>query len=114
MGKKVDKLVNKESWVMDGNYKNSLSERIKYSTHIVYLYIPWYKSVYRIISRMIQYRNKPRPDLNIKCKEKPNIEFVKFLLWLSNSILPIKIILLIFCMMQTIKFCTIPSLLIIG
>ena len=78
--KKVDKLVHRESWVMDGNYINSLSERIKYATHFVYIDIPWYKSIYRIISRMIQYRNKTRPDMNIKCKERPDFEFVKFLL----------------------------------
>ena len=30
---------------------------------------------------MIQYRNKTRSDMNIKCKERPDFEFVKFLLW---------------------------------
>ena len=79
--KKVDKLVNQESWVMDGNYINSLSKRIKYATHILYLDIPWYKSIYRIISRMIKYRNKTRPDMQPDCKESLNIDFIRFLLW---------------------------------
>ena len=78
---KLYKLLIKESWIMDGNYIDSLADRIKYATHIVYLAIPWYKSLYRIILRMIKYRNKTRPDMNAECKERLNLEFVQFLLW---------------------------------
>ena len=78
---KINELLNKESYIMDGNYITSLSERIKYATHIVYLDIPWYTSVYRIIMRMIKYRNKPRPDMNAECKERLNLEFIQFLIW---------------------------------
>ena len=66
---------------MDGNYINSLAKRIEYATHIVYLDIPWYKSIYRIILRMIKYRNKTRPDMNAGCQERLNIEFIQFILW---------------------------------
>ena len=78
---KLNELLKKESWIMDGNYITSLSERIKYATHIVYLDIPWYTSVYRIIMRMIKYRNKTRPDMNAECKEGLNLEFIQFLIW---------------------------------
>ena len=78
---KINKLLNKESWIMDGNYITSLSERIKYATHIVYLDIPWYTSVYRIIMRMIKYRNNIRPDMHAECKERFNLEFIQFLIW---------------------------------
>lgn len=77
---KLNELLNKDSWVMDGNYINSLSKRIKYATHIVYLDIPWYKSVYRIILRMIKNRKITRPDMNAECKERFNLEFMQFLL----------------------------------
>ena len=77
----LNELLNEESWVMDGNYINSLAKRIKYATHIVYLDIPWYKSIYRIILRMFKYRNKTRPDMNAECQERLNIEFIQFLLW---------------------------------
>ena len=78
---KINELLNKESWIMDGNYITSLSDRIKYATHIVYLDIPWYMSIYRIIMRMIKYRNKTRPDMNVECKEGLNLEFIQFLIW---------------------------------
>ena len=73
--------LNEESWVMDGNYINSLTKRIEYATHIVYLDIPWYKSVFRIILRMFKYRNTTRPDMNAECQERLNFEFIQFLLW---------------------------------
>ena len=77
----LNELLKEESWIMDGNYINSLAKRIKYATHIVYLDIPWYKSIYRIILRMFKYRNKTRPDMNAKCQERFSIEFIQFLLW---------------------------------
>ena len=61
---KLNKILNEESWVIDGNYINSLTKRIKFATHIVYLDIPSYKSIYRIILRMFKYRNTTRPDMN--------------------------------------------------
>ena len=78
---KLNNILNEESWVMDGNYINSLTKRIKFATHIVYLDIPWYKSVYRIILRMFKYRNTTRPDMNAGCQERLNLEFIQFLLW---------------------------------
>ena len=78
---KLNKILNEESWVIDGNYINSLTKRIKFATHIVYLDIPWYKSIYRIILRMFKYRNTTRPDMNTECQERLNFEFIQFLLW---------------------------------
>ena len=78
---KLNKILNEESWVIDGNYINSLTKRIKFATHIVYLDIPWYKSIYRIILRMFKYRNTTRPDMNAECQERLNFEFIQFLLW---------------------------------
>ena len=63
---------------MDGNYINSLSERIKYANYIIYLKIPFYKSLWRIISRMIKYKNTTRPDMVSDCKEGLNFEFIQF------------------------------------
>ena len=77
----LNKLLLKDSWIMDGNYIKSLSDRIKYANHIIYLEIPLYKSLLRIVSRMIKYRNTSRPDMGIECKERLNLQFIKFILW---------------------------------
>ena len=66
---------------MDGNYIASLLKRINYANKIIYLEIPLYKSLLRIISRMIKYRDKDRPDMGRNCKEKLNPQFIQFLLW---------------------------------
>ena len=59
----------------------TLAKRIKYSNHIIYLDSPIWKSLYRIILRMIKYRNEIRPDMASGCNEKLNTQFMQFLLW---------------------------------
>ena len=66
---------------MDGNYINSLLDRIKYASHIVYIDIPIWTSLYRIILQMIKYRNTTRPDMGSDCVERINLEFIQFNLW---------------------------------
>ena len=56
----LQKLLLKDCWIMDGNYINSLPERIKHAGHVIYLDIPLYKSLWRIILRMIKNRNRTR------------------------------------------------------
>ena len=78
---KLKTLLEKDCWVMDGNYIFSLSERKKYASHIIYLDIPFYKSLGRIIFRVIKYRNKTRPDMRVDYVERLNVQFLKFILW---------------------------------
>ena len=73
--------LEKDCWIMDGNYSDSLSDRVKYASHIIYLDIPLYKSLWRLILRMIKYRNKTRPDIGVACYERLNLQFMQFIFW---------------------------------
>src|SRR5699024_1821495 len=50
-------LVNKEEWIIDGNYGGTIDIRLQAADTIIFLDIPRTICVYRAFKRMIQYRN---------------------------------------------------------
>ena len=72
----LEQLLSKKSWAMDGNYIFCIEERLKHANKIIYLDIPLWKSLYRIIHRWIKYRKQTRPDMGEGCIEKLDLEFI--------------------------------------
>lgn len=56
-------LVQKEEWIIDGNYGSTMDIRFNAADTIIFLDIHRIICVYRAFKRMIQYRNKTRPDM---------------------------------------------------
>ena len=67
--------LEKESWIIDGNYKRTLEMRLKYADTVVWLDYPRIVCVWRVWKR----HGKPRPDMTENCIEKTNKEFFDFL-----------------------------------
>lgn len=67
-----------DEWIMDGNYSRTLEIRIKRADLIIFLDMPTFLCMYRVIKRRIQYHKKTRPDLNKECTEKLDMEFLKW------------------------------------
>ena len=65
----VQKLVQRDSWIMDGNYRGTLDIRLQAADSVVFLDLPPWMCALRAIKRRIQYRNRPRPDIAAGCKE---------------------------------------------
>ncbi len=74
-------IVQEESWIIDGNYSNTMEIRFKRANVVVYLDFPRALCLWRVIKRRFQYHNRARPDLNIECKEKIDLEFLQ---WIWN------------------------------
>src|SRR5699024_11131736 len=72
-------LVNKEEWIIDGNYGGTIDIRLQAADTIIFLDIPRTICVYRAFKRMIQYRNKTRPDMGKDCNERLDINFLKWI-----------------------------------
>lgn len=72
-------LVKRETWIMDGNYGGTIDIRLNAADTIIFLDIPRIICVYRAFKRMLQYRNKTRPDMGEGCAERFNYEFFKWI-----------------------------------
>lgn len=77
----IEAFAMREQWIIDGNYSRTLDRRMKRADLIVYLDMPRWLCLYRVLKRRIQYHGKTRPDLNEDCPEKLDLEFLK---WIWN------------------------------
>lgn len=72
-------LVRKEEWIIDGNYGGTMEIRLNAADTIIFLDIPRTICVYRAFKRMLQYRNKTRPDMGEGCEERFDLDFFKWI-----------------------------------
>jgi adenylate kinase family enzyme len=79
--RKVEELIRRESWVMDGNFSGTLEKRLAACDTVVFLDLPRIVCVWRALKRRMMYRNTSRPDMAEGCREKFDLEF---LLWVWN------------------------------
>lgn len=84
----IKKLVFKQEWIIDGNYSRTIDVRLKNADTIIFLNMPTYLCIYRIIKRRLMYRGKSRPDMNEGCKEKLHLDFVKWVYGYNRNIGP--------------------------
>lgn len=75
---KVTEFALTDRWIIDGNYSRTLDIRIERADVIVFLDMPRWLCMYRIVKRRIQYHGRTRPDLNKDCPEKLDIGFLKW------------------------------------
>ncbi|MFD1929583.1 DNA topology modulation protein [Sporosarcina siberiensis] len=74
-----NELVKKEEWIIDGNYGGTMDIRLKSADTIIFLDVHRIICVYRAFKRMLQYRNKTRPDMGEGCKERLDFGFLKWI-----------------------------------
>lgn len=77
----VTGLINRDSWIIDGNYGSTLELRVQRCDTIVFLDMPRLLCVWRIAKRNFLYRRGGRPDMAEGCHEKLDPEFVS---WVWN------------------------------
>ena len=65
----VARLVQREEWIIDGNYRSTLEMRLEAADSVVFLDLPPWICALRAVKRRIQYHNRPRPDIADGCKE---------------------------------------------
>lgn len=63
-------LTAKDRWIIDGNYFNTLEERIRTADLVIYLQISPLRALRRVIQRRIQYHETARPDAPEGCREQ--------------------------------------------
>lgn len=75
---RVKELIAKDAWIMDGNYNSTINERFRRADTIIFFDYPRRKSLYGVLKRRIQYRNKLREEMPSDWKETASFEFLVF------------------------------------
>ena len=74
-------MIKKDSWILDGNYRDTLDMRLKDCDTVIYLDYPRRTAIYGIYKRYFEYRNKQRDSIAEGCREKIDKSFFK---WVWN------------------------------
>jgi adenylate kinase family enzyme len=83
----VGDILQKPSWILDGNFGGTVDMRISVCDTIILLEPPPLVCLWRALKRRIQYRGKTRPDMAADCPERLSWEFVWWVLtWRSHRL----------------------------
>ncbi|PAV29794.1 AAA family ATPase [Virgibacillus profundi] len=86
--KKTENILNKESWIIDGNYGSTMDLRLQQADTVIFLHYKTVHCLYGIIKRRIHYRNKTRPDMGEDCPEKIDWEFFQWVRKFNKTKVP--------------------------
>lgn len=78
---KVEELLGRDEWIMDGNYSGTLDLRFQACDTVIFLDMSRTLCIWRVLKRAIIYRTKSRPDMAEGCPERLTLEFI---LWIWN------------------------------
>ena len=71
-------LVQRETWVMDGNFSGTMEIRLAAADTVVFLDFPRLLCLWRITRRFLKYRGQTRPDMAPGCVESLDWDFAKW------------------------------------
>ena len=71
----------RDTWVMDGNFGGTRAMRMQAADTVIFLDLPRYLCMYRILKRTLIYRRGQRPDMATGCEERFDLEFI---MWVWN------------------------------
>lgn len=77
--------LEKDSWIIDGNYGRTIPLRLKYADTVICFEYPKILCIWRVLKRVTKNFGKSRPDMGENCPEKFDLEFLKFV-WNCPSV----------------------------
>ena len=81
-------IIEKPEWIIDGNYKSTMQERLEHAELVICMDMPRWRCVWGILKRRIQYSGKVRPDMTEGCKERLDWDFLKYVWHFHRDQLP--------------------------
>lgn len=75
----VQQLLQREAWVMDGNYGGTLDLRLGAADTVIFLDLPRLLCLWRIVKRRAQFHGQSRPDMARDCPERLTAEFIRWI-----------------------------------
>ena len=65
-----------DTWVFDGNHHSTFPQRLARADHLIFLDMPTWLRMWRVISRTMRHKGKTRPDMAEGCPERFDSYFV--------------------------------------
>lgn len=78
MEKRVEELIYKDSWIVDGNFLNNALNRFKECDTIVFLDLNRFVCMNSVIKRHKKYKGKHRDSRSDDCDEKLTLSYLKW------------------------------------
>src|SRR5581483_8089395 len=79
-----DTLCDTDRWIMEGIYTRTLTKRIQAANIIIFLDLPRYVYIWRVIKRIIVHYGKKSPGAPEQCVERFDWQFFTYL-WTFNK-----------------------------
>ncbi len=80
---KLAEILVSERWIIDGNYKRTLQERLKYADTVIFLNYSRWLCLWRVLTRIIRLYGQSRPDVGGNCPERFDWKFIRYV-WNFN------------------------------
>ena len=77
----VARLVSQDDWIMDGNYGRTMVTRLAACDTVIFLDIPRWRCMWRLVRRRLVSLFTPRTDLPSGCPDRLTWEFI---VWVWN------------------------------
>ena len=74
----VEHLTAQDAWIMDGNYGGTLDIRLAACDTVIFLDMPRYLCLWRILRRRLRFHGQTRPDVAEGCDEQLTWEFIRY------------------------------------
>jgi len=86
----IEKTINKKSWILDGNFHNTMNKRFEKSDVIFWLDYSTWRCLFGVVHRLIKENgNASRPDLPNCCPERFDWGFIKYVYNFRRATRPI-------------------------
>lgn len=73
------RLVERPSWIIDGNYGATMDIRIQAADTVILLNFPRRVCLWRVAKRIFRFRGRTRPDMGEGCPDKIDVEFLRYI-----------------------------------
>jgi adenylate kinase family enzyme len=76
---KVQTLISRDVWIIDGNYGGTLDARLEACDTVVFLDLPRLVCLWRVLKRLLRHVGRVRPELPPGCRERLSWEFLAWI-----------------------------------
>lgn len=76
----VTRLVSEPRWILDGNYGGTFDLRFARADTVIFLDLPGWRCLARVVARRIRWRGRSRPSLPTGCPERLTPAFAWWML----------------------------------